>query len=134
LRTKIPTQYQIPSSFIFATISSLKNTLDINIELAAPDNFIPTLPGWKERSLFIARYGLIDFYHYDLYSQALAKIERFHERDQIDVMEMIGRNLILKEKIRELFGYIEAELIRFPAIDPESFKQRVKDLTAPSII
>jgi hypothetical protein len=55
-----------------------------NIELAAPDDFIPPLPGWEEWSIFIARRGKIDFYHYDLYAQALAKIERGHARDLAD--------------------------------------------------
>ena len=31
-----------------------KDTLDVNVELAAPDQFIPALPGWRERSEFIA--------------------------------------------------------------------------------
>ena len=37
---------------------------------------LPSLPGWRERSLFIDRHGRLDFYHYDPYSQALAKLER----------------------------------------------------------
>jgi hypothetical protein len=32
---------------------------------AAPSHFIPELPGWETRSLFIAREGLVSFYHYD---------------------------------------------------------------------
>ncbi len=32
---------------IFEAIAALKNTLDLNIELAAPDQFIPPIPGWK---------------------------------------------------------------------------------------
>jgi len=58
---------------IFDVLPKLKDELNINIELAAPDNFIPLLPGWRERSQFIGRNGKIDFYHYDFYSQALSK-------------------------------------------------------------
>lgn len=48
---------------------------------ASTEQFIPELPGWRERSPFIRREGRISFNHYDLHAQALAKIERGHERD-----------------------------------------------------
>ena len=31
----------------FEAIAHLKDTLDINVELAAPDQFVPPLPGWQ---------------------------------------------------------------------------------------
>src|SRR5438270_9677044 len=37
----------------FQAIAELKETLGINVELASPDQFIPPLPGWKERSQWI---------------------------------------------------------------------------------
>ena len=64
----------------FEAIAELKDSLDINIELAAPDQFIPALPGWRERSPFVARHGRVAFHHYDFYGQALGKIERGHRR------------------------------------------------------
>jgi hypothetical protein len=70
-----------PAGF-FETLPRLKDALDINIELAATDQFVPTLTGWRERSIFIAQHGLLMFHHYDFYSQALAKIERGHVRDR----------------------------------------------------
>jgi len=73
-----------PQGF-FEALPKLKDSLDINIELAAPDDFVPTLPGWSDRSQPIATHRLLSFYHYDFYSQALSKIERFHARDQGDV-------------------------------------------------
>ena len=63
----------------------LKDRLDVNIELASPDDFIPALPGWQERSTFIAQVGKVTFLHYDFYAQALAKIERGHDFDLSDV-------------------------------------------------
>lgn len=68
-----------PTSF-FEAIAAIKNDLSLNIELANPSDFIPELPGWHDRSPFIARHGQIDFYHYDPYSQALFKLERGHSR------------------------------------------------------
>ena len=78
-----------PQGF-FEVLPGLKDTLDINIELAAPDDFIPTLPEWRERSTHIATHGPLSFYHYDFYSQTLSKIERFHTRDQGDVQQMLS--------------------------------------------
>src|SRR5947209_2584229 len=53
-----------PAGF-FEAIRLLKDQLELNLELACPSDFIPPLPGWRERSLFIARHGRLDFYHYD---------------------------------------------------------------------
>ena len=114
---------------VFARIAALKDTLDINVELASPDQFIPEVPGWRERSQFIARHGGISFFHYDFYSQALAKIERWHDRDRIDVHAMLERGIVAPRRLAELFGEIEPRLIRYPAIDPASFRARLEQLT-----
>ena len=66
----------------YQAIQELKESLHINIELASPDHFVPPLPGWQSRSLFIKKIGEVSFYHYDLYGQVLAKIERGWEMDQ----------------------------------------------------
>ncbi len=111
---------------IFEALPRLKDELEINIELAAPDDFIPALEGWRERSVFIARHGPVDFSHYDFYAQALAKIERDHDRDRRDVEQMIGRGLVRKDRLLECFREIETRLVRFPAIDPGAFALRVR--------
>src|SRR5437870_12400565 len=56
---------------VFQAIADLKDTLEVNIELAAPDQFIPELPGWRERSQSIMTAGKVEFRHYDFCSQAL---------------------------------------------------------------
>jgi hypothetical protein len=55
--------------------------LALEIELASPADFIPEVPGWQDRSLAIERRGKVAYCHYDLYAQALAKIERGHAQD-----------------------------------------------------
>ena len=67
------------------------------------------------------RHRQIDFYHYDPYGQALAKLERAHPRDLSDVEEMFRRGLVQAPLLRELFDAVKAELIRFPAIEADSF-------------
>lgn len=112
---------------LFEAIAVLKDELAVNIELASPSDFIPELPGWRGRSLFIARNGLIDYYHYDPYSQALSKLERGHSRDLSDVEAMLGSGLIARGRLREFFAVIEPSLIRYPAIDPASFRQVIEE-------
>jgi hypothetical protein len=112
---------------LFEAIAFLKDELDVNVELASPDDFIPAVPGWRERSLFIARYGLIDFFHYDPYGQALSKLQRRHDRDLIDVRFLLERGLIRAGELREMFRLIEPQLIRYPAIAPASFRKAVYD-------
>lgn len=109
----------------FEAIAELKETVDLNVELASPDDFLPPLPGWRERSIFIARHAALEFYHYDLYAQALAKIERGHGRDLDDVEAMLTRDLITRERLLELFVAIEAQLIRYPAVDPVALRSAV---------
>lgn len=119
-----------PAGF-FEAIHALKEQLEINVELACPSDFIPELPGWRERSLFIARHGPLDFYHYDFYSQALAKIERGYDRDLRDVRQMLDAGLIWPEKLGACFGQIHPALLRYPAIDPAAFARKVIVFTAP---
>ncbi|MEN3940284.1 DUF6036 family nucleotidyltransferase [Prosthecobacter sp. SYSU 5D2] len=112
----------------FECLPHLKDSLDLNIELASPDQFVPVLPGWQERSRFIAQHGLLTFYHYDFYGQALSKIERDHPRDRHDVACMMNDGLVQRERLKELFLEVEAQVIRYPAIDAPSLKQRVLDV------
>jgi hypothetical protein len=107
-------------------VPEIKERLQVNVELASPDDFIPELPGWELRSRFIKRVGQVEFFHYDFYAQALAKLERGHELDRKDVQEMIDRELIEKEKLFSLFLEIEPSLYKYPAIDPQTFRRNVE--------
>ena len=109
---------------VFEAIAQLKNELDINIELASPDQFLPPLPGWRERSRFIALHGHIEFFHYDFRSQALAKLSRSHDRDLRDVTAMLDRRLVTSPEILEALSLIVPLLIRYPALDAERFVAR----------
>jgi hypothetical protein len=111
---------------ILREIPALKQRLDVNVELASPADFIPELPGWRDRSPFITRAGQLDVYHFDPYSQALSKLERAFDQDLEDVREMVRRGLVEPPLARELFDRIEPGLYRFPAIDPPSFRARVE--------
>jgi hypothetical protein len=114
------------SSDVLRSIPRLKETYDLNIELATPDHFIPPLPGWRDRSIFIVREGHLDFRHYDFYSQALSKLERGYTRDTADVEAMVARGLVQPSQLLRYLGEIETELYRYPAIDPPRFRRAVE--------
>jgi hypothetical protein len=111
---------------LFRSIQNIKETLQINVELAAPSDFIPELPGWETRSQYIGREGKVSYYHYDPYSQTLAKIERSHAQDLTDVESMMQEGLVDRKKLLELFQSIESQLYKYPAIDPDSFSRSVR--------
>ncbi|MCI0424048.1 MAG: hypothetical protein L0387_35990 [Acidobacteria bacterium] len=112
---------------LLRAIPEFKEKLELNIELACPAHFIPELPDWEDRSRFIAQEGSLFFYHYDLYAQALSKIERAHTQDLADVKELLNRGFIAPGRLRELFEQIFPNLYRFPAIDPDSFRQALNN-------
>jgi hypothetical protein len=109
-------------------IPRIKEELNLNVELAAPSDFIPLPEGWEERSPLIRREGKLSFHHFDPVAQALSKIERGHEQDLCDVKEMIASGLVDPADVRRQFESIEPELYRFPAIDPASFRKGVEEV------
>jgi hypothetical protein len=118
------------SDRLLRAIPRLKESLEINVELASPGDFIPELPGWRERSPFAGREGKLSFHHYDLAAQALSKIERGHAQDLDDVREMLARGLVGRDELLERFAQIEPLLYRYPAIDPPSFRSAVTKAAA----
>ncbi len=115
---------------LMRALPGLKEKLQLNVELASPADFIPELPGWETRSPFIIREGRVSFHHYDLYAQALAKIERGHAQDRRDVAATLDSGLVRAERLRELFEAIVGQLHRYPAIDPASFRRALDEALA----
>jgi len=107
-------------------LPAVKEGLGVNIELVSPPDFIPELPGWRERSQFLFREGGVDVHHFDLYSQALSKVERGFDQDLEDVRAMIAGGLVEPARLREYYEAIEPELYRYPAIDPVAFRGKVE--------
>ena len=114
------------SDVVLRAISELKERLDVNVELASPADFLPELPGWRERSRFRFREGALEVYDYDLYSQALSKIERGFDLDLADARAMIEGGLVEPEQLRELFARVEGQLYRFPAVDPAGLRAKLE--------
>lgn len=115
-----------PQQF-FAAIAETKNALQINIELVSPADFVPVLPGWEGRSQFIQDFGRIAFYHYDFYSQAFSKLARAHPRDLADVENMRLAGLVKPARLKELFGGVSAEIIRYPSLSEAELRKKIDD-------
>jgi uncharacterized nucleotidyltransferase DUF6036 len=115
---------------LLRAIPALKESLELNVELASPDDFIPVRAGWEERSRFIVQAGPLAFYHFDFAAQALAKLERAHAQDLQDVREMLNRGLVDADALRREFAAIEPLLYRYPAVDAAAFARSVSRWTS----
>ena len=113
---------------LLRAVPALKEELQINVELASPDLFIPVPPRWEDRSPFEATEGMLTVRHFDLTAQAVAKLERGHARDLDDVKAMLDRGLVDREGLLAFLDAIEDDLYRFPAIDPPSFRRAVESV------
>jgi hypothetical protein len=112
---------------VFQAIAKLKQDLNINIELASPQDFLPPLPGWRDRSVFIGKQGQISFYHYDFTAQALSKLSRGFDRDIQDVQAMYEQKLFSLKELWDGFEAIAPDLIRFPSLNPDALRGRVEN-------
>ena len=116
---------------VFAQIPALKNSLKVNIELAAPDDFVPALPGWEARSPWIASVNGVDFHHFDFYTQALSKVERDHVKDRIDVKAMVDHGLVDLRRLLSLFEEVALEQWgRYPAVERADVEAALQALLA----
>lgn len=119
-----------PDEDILRLLPEMKDRLDLNIELASPADFLPELPGWRDRSPFLFRTGTLDVFHYDLYSQALAKLERGFAQDVADVETMVSSGEVRPAQLLVLYEAIEDQLYRFPAVEPRELRAAIEALAA----
>lgn len=114
---------------LMTALQETKRELQMSIEEASPADFIPLPRGARERARFLARHGRVDFFLYDPYSMALAKIDRGQERDFEDVLAMLHAELIawdqLEERFAEILPRVGVESLRG---DPERFARHFEAL------
>jgi hypothetical protein len=72
--------------------------------------------------------GRVKVFHYDLYPQALAKLERGLAQDLNDVDAMVRSGAVDPRTLAALLTEIEPELARFPAVEPEALRAAVAQL------
>jgi len=115
---------------VFEAIPNLKETLSLNIELASPVDFIPVQPDWEARSVHIATFGQVSFYHFDYCAQALAKLSRLRQHDLKDVACMLDADLISYTDLEHTLFALEPLLLRYPDIDKNSFYNKIESAIA----
>lgn len=124
----IDVRFEPDSDDALSRIRDLKEELSLNVELASPLDFLPPLPQWRDRCRFRFREGNLEVFDFDPYSQALSKLARGFDLDLEDVQSMIDSRQVEPRELLELFGAIEPELFRFPAVDPATLRAAVESL------
>jgi hypothetical protein len=124
----VDVRFEPDSDLALREIAALKERLQVNVELASPLDFLPPLAGWRERCRFRFRAGNLEVFDFDLYSQAMSKLERGFELDLRDVAEMVESGQVEPAQLLELYEGIEPELFRFPAVDPSRLRGAVENL------
>ena len=118
---------------ILRAIPDLKERFHVNVELASPADFVPPLPGWEDRCRFIVREGLISFYHFDFYTQALSKLERAHHKDLLDVESMVRHGFVDPKRLLVMFEEVAGLLYKYPALNPPTLRAAVERLAAGAL-
>ena len=113
------------SGAVARAIPELKERLAVSVEFASPLDFLPPLPGWRDRSRFLVQEGKLAVFEFDFYSQALAKIERGFETDLADVRNMMAEGLVDPRILRGHFESIVGECFRFPAVNVKALSADV---------
>jgi len=116
---------------IFRNIQQLKERLQINIEFARPEDFVPPLAGSGDRHVFIRTIGKVSFYHYDPYAQLLSKIIRGFNRDIADARAFLDSGMVDLESFRELVRAIPKEMYaKYPTLSREAVEEVVENFLA----
>lgn len=111
---------------LIVTIQKLIERLQVNIEFAAPGDFIPLPLQWEAHAQFVGRYGTIDVFYFDFYSIALSKIERGNDRDIADVKLLMQHGMVTPDELDKAYQEVLAQLGkgRYPRITPQRFAER----------
>lgn len=113
---------------IFHDVQGIKERLQLNIEFARPEDFVPALAGSEDRHVFIETVGKVSFYHYDPYAQLLSKVVRGFNRDMQDAGRFLDSGMVDRERFRSLVnGIPDAAYARYPALSRQAVLEAVDD-------
>jgi len=112
---------------VFRDVQGIKERLQLNIEFARPESFVPALAGSEERHVFIETIGKVSFYHYDPYAQLLAKVVRGFHRDVQDARAFLDSGMVDAERFRSLVSAIpDAAYARYPTLSRGAVRAAVE--------
>lgn len=112
---------------VLRRIQEIKERLDINVELARPEDFVPPLKGSNDRHVFIEKIGVVSFFHYDPYAQILSKLVRGFERDMSDARTFVKSGMVDPAKLRSLVAAIpDSAYARYPHLSRAGVEKAVE--------
>lgn len=113
---------------IFRDIQGIKERLQLNIEFARPEDFVPPLAGTENRHVFVETVGRVSFYHYDPYAQLLSKLVRGFARDLADARAFVAGGMVDPEQFRRLVADIPASAYaKYPRLSRAAVQSAVDD-------
>lgn len=113
---------------VFRDIQEIKERLELNVEFARPEHFVPPLAGSAERHVFIERVRDVEFCHYDPYAQMLSKVVRGFRTDLLDAERFVESEMVDPERFRDLVGGIpDAAYARYPNLSRTAVDKAVED-------
>lgn len=113
---------------IFHDVQGIKERLQLNIEFARPEDFVPPLEGSETRHVFIETVGRVSFYHYDPYAQLLSKIVRGFARDLADASALVTSGMVKPDRFRRLVdGIPESAYSKYPRLSAQAVRSAVED-------
>jgi hypothetical protein len=109
-------------------VQGIKERLQVNIELARPEDFVPPLQGSDDRHLFIDTIGRVSFFHYDPYAQLLSKVVRGFNRDMQDAENFVASGMVDPKRFRSLVQRIpDRSFAKYPALSRQAVLDAVQD-------
>lgn len=102
---------------LFRDIQQIKQRLNVNVEFAKPEDFVPALAGSDNRHVFIETIGSVSFFHHDPYAQAFSKIVRGFDRDLRDAEHFVNSGMVDAHRLQTLVHAIPAAAYaKYPAV------------------
>jgi hypothetical protein len=116
---------------VFRHIQEIKERLNINIEFARPEDFVPPLRGTSSRHISIETVGSITFYHYDPYAQVFTKVVRGFQRDLDDARRFVGSGMVDPQKLKALVAAVpDSAYAKYPSLSRDAVEAAVNDFAA----
>ena len=113
---------------VFRDVQGIKERLEVNIEFARPEDFVPALAGSESRHVFIETVRRVSFFHYDPYAQLLSKVVRGFARDMDDARHFLSSGMVDPGQFRSLVrGIPEKAFARYPALTRRAVLDAVED-------
>jgi len=112
---------------VFRDIQGIKERLNVNVEFARPEPFVPPLRGSERRHVFVETVGRVSYFHYDPYAQVLAKVVRGFERDILDARAFLKSGMVEPARLRALVEAIPASAYaKYPNLSRAAVLQAVE--------